>query len=357
MIPHRLRTMLFLAVFASAGCTSDSVDPPQTVAPDETAVLTDFAHVVANPVYSELEVKAAALLEAVRGLRAAPTETGLQSARTAWLAARQPWEYSEAFLFGPVEDFQHDPALDDWPVNRVDLDSILAGSAALTMESVRAFPTSLKGFHSLEYLLFGIAGTKTAAQCTERERQYMEALAGNIALVSSELRRSWDPAFPGNFTAQFISAGEGSTVYPSRRNAMLVLVTAMAGICEEVAGGKMEDPLMAMDSTLEESQFSHSSTADFRNNMIGVRNAFRANFLRDGRGLDDYIAAKNLSLSNRVRSLMDAAVAAFDGMDAHYGRAIFTQQSLIRRAQDAITAVQEVLENDVTTFLRQQVAN
>ena len=118
-----------------------------------------------------------------------------------------------------------------------------------------------------------------------------------------------------------------------------------------------KEPLAAMDSTLEESQFSHSSTADFRNNMIGVRNVFRANFLRDGRGLDDYIAAKNLSLANRVRGRMDAAVAAFDGLDPHFGRAIFTQQSLIRRAQDAITAVQEILENEVAAFLRQQVPN
>ena len=351
------RVVLFLALVAIAGCTSDSVDSPATTAPDETAVLTDFAQGVANPVYLELEAKAVVLLDAVRGLRAAPTEAGLQSARGAWLAARRPWEYGEAFLFGPVEDFQHDPALDDWPVNRVDLDSVLAGSGVFTTESVRAFPTSLKGFHALEYLLFGIASTKTAAGCTERELRYMEALAENIAGVAIELRTAWDPALPGNFTAQFISAGEGSTVFASKRDAMLVLVTAMAGICEEVAGGKMEDPLAAMDSTLEESQFSHSSTADFRNNMIGVRNVFRANFLRDGRGLDDYLAAKNLSLANRVRSLMDAAIAAFDGMDPHFGRAIFTQQSLIRRAQAAIAAVQEILENEVAAFLRQRVPN
>ena len=54
----------------------------------------------------------------------------------AWVAARVPWEQSEGFLFGPVDTFGYDPAMDSWPVNRTDLDAVLASGQAFTPEYI-----------------------------------------------------------------------------------------------------------------------------------------------------------------------------------------------------------------------------
>ena len=63
---------------------------------------------------------------AVAALRENPGDATLGAACEAWIAARLPWEASEGFLFGPVDFNGYDPALDTWPVNRTDLEGVIA---------------------------------------------------------------------------------------------------------------------------------------------------------------------------------------------------------------------------------------
>ena len=118
--------------------------------------------------------------------------------------------------------------------------------------------------------MFGSGGSKIAADFTIREKTYLVSLTQSLYNTTTELRNSWDPSITGNFSTQLITAGNGGLRYATRKDAFIAIVSAMAGICDKVAGGKMEDPLIAQDSTLEESQFAHNSTEDFRNNLISV---------------------------------------------------------------------------------------
>jgi uncharacterized iron-regulated protein len=349
-----IASYLLLAVFL-VSCDKD----PGTVydTATEKEVLTDFAHVLVSPNYLDIETKAGALNSAVQTLMSSTTDANLSAARTAWREVRQPWEQCEAFLFGPVEDFNFDPAMDTWPVNRVDLDSLLASSNLLTVADIDDLPESLKGFHPIEYLLFGIAGTKQASALTSRELEYLSALTQNLYNTTAALRLSWDVNEAGNFTHELINAGESSQRFDSQKDAFIAIVAAMAGICDEVANGKMEDPLIAQDSTLQESQFAHNSTADFKNNLIGVLNAYLGKYSDDGHGLNELVAAKNLALDNTLQQQMNIAISSFDQIDSNYGAAIYTQQVQIHNAQDAINNLRETLEGDLMNFVLTNIIN
>ncbi|MEP7169707.1 MAG: imelysin family protein, partial [Bacteroidota bacterium] len=318
----------------------------------EVQVLTDFANVLANPTYKTLQAKANELNMASQALSTSTTEANLTIARNAWRDTRAPWESSECFLFGPAADFNYDPAMDDWPVNRTDMDSLLASSNPLTLSSIDALPTTLKGFHAIEYMLFGNGGSKTAASFTAREKLYLVSLTQSLYNTTTALCNSWDAGQPGNFTNHLITAGNGSTYFGSRKDAFTTIVGAMAGICDEVANGKMQDPLIKQDSTLEESQFSHNSTTDFRNNISGILNAYMAIYTTDGHGLNEIVAAKNLSLDNTIQSQISAAVGSLNSIGSNYGAAIYTQQVQIHNAQAAINTLKTTLEKDLMDFVQ-----
>ena len=80
---------------------------------------------------------------------------------------RQSWKTyacrlgtSEGFLMGPVESNDYDPNTDTWPTDYVQMDSLLASGNALTTNDVKNLPQSLRGYHPLEYMLWGKGGTK-----------------------------------------------------------------------------------------------------------------------------------------------------------------------------------------------------
>lgn len=157
MIRRSLATVLAAGLFGAA-CTS-SRPPMQEL---RAAVLQQVPAAIILPTYRQLDARTAALVERIDGLVARPTDAELALARSAWQDARRSWEQGEGFLFGPVDTEGLDPRIDTWPVNRTDLDAVLAGKDPLTVETVSRLDVTLQGFHTLEYLLWGTGG-KTAA--------------------------------------------------------------------------------------------------------------------------------------------------------------------------------------------------
>ena len=120
---------LFLVGCGLVGCGNDDDNGEDTVSAfDARTTLNDFANKVVLATYTALDNKAGELLATVKALEADTSQANLEQAQAAWKAARRPWEQSEAFLFGPVDTQGLDPALDSWPVNRVDLDAVLTTS-------------------------------------------------------------------------------------------------------------------------------------------------------------------------------------------------------------------------------------
>jgi len=322
----------------------------------EGQILTDFSNNLANPNYQDIQAKAGVMLSAVNTLIATTNTANLLATRTAWKNTRAAWESCEGFLFGPVEDFNYDPDMDDWPVNRVDLDSLLASSNPLTIDDITPLATTLKGFHAIEYIIFGVGSSRKAADITAREKTYLASLAQNIYNTTTQLRNSWDPTQANNFTVQVTTAGTGSTRFTTRKAFFLALTGSMSDICNEVADEKMQTPLAAQDSTLDESSFSHNSTIDFTNNITGVLHAYLSSYNgTSGHSLSELVAAKNASLDNTIQSQINTAIASFKGITQPYEQAIYTQQNQIRTTQAAIRALKTTIDEDLTTFIQANI--
>lgn len=125
------------------------------------SIVADYVDVVVLPTYKDLKEANATLHAAVQNLAANSTNTAFEAAATAWMAARQPWEMSEAFLFGPVDELGLDPNMDSWPLDQDAIKNVLANGDYSKLnwgeedseEDVEA-AQNIRGFHTLEFLLF-----------------------------------------------------------------------------------------------------------------------------------------------------------------------------------------------------------
>ncbi len=125
--------------------------------------ITDYVDDVVLPTYKNLVAGNTALLAAAQAFAKAPSAITIEACAVAWLAARQPWETSEAFLFGPVSDRGLDPNMDSWPLDQDGIENLIKsgkfddlgweGEYDEDNEDIAA-KQALRGFHTMEFLIF-----------------------------------------------------------------------------------------------------------------------------------------------------------------------------------------------------------
>ena len=314
------------------------------------AIAQDFAWEVVVADYELLADRLGLLEEAVLTLQADPAQANLEASQQAWISAREPWELSEGFLFGPVDAGGYDPALDSWPVNRTDMDAVLASDDVLTQEYVSNLDPTLKGFHTAEYLLFGVDSGRTADDLSDRELEYLVAVTAEMASIGDLLAREWT----NNGYAELVATAGAldNTVYTSRQSLGEEMVRGMIGILDEVANGKIADPYDEADTTLVESQFSFNSLADFSDNIRSVQNVYTGDLPQggtEGDGLDLYVAEVDPELDARVQQELMASLAALEAIEGPFRDAILDPDSAddIEAAQEAIRTTQTTMEQDL----------
>jgi predicted lipoprotein len=340
------RTMAAGSVLAllAGGCGSDSPVQPDSV--DFQPLLVQAVDGVIIPTYADLASQSAALHAAVLTLQSQPTTEHLTEARDAWRQARRPWEMSEGFLFGPVDTQGIDPAIDSWPVNHVDLEAVLASSDVLTPSFIDALEGTLKGFHTIEYLLYGEDGGRVIGELQPRVLEYLAACSGALAGATERLRLAWDPA-GGDFGQHLRAAGSASSVYSSPRAAVQELVNGMVGIADEVANGKINDPLSTGDLTLEESRFSANSKADFADNIRSIQHIYLGRYTSDGIGLDEFVRSRNAALDSQLQAEIAAAITAIEAIPGTFSSAVQNARPAVEAAQDAVLQVSQTLQAEV----------
>ncbi len=324
---------------------------------DYGPILTGTTDGVILPTYQTLDTNAAALWTAVQTFQSNPTEANLQAAKDAWVAAREPWEQSEAFLFGPVADYGLDPALDSWPVDRAQLDEVLASNLELTADTITEhLGGGLKGFHTVEYLLWGANHTKSASELAgaSREVEYLAAATEALANDANLLYTAWAPTGEG-FGDGFKASGFDGGRYYSQRDAMQQLVNGMVDICDEVANGKIADPFDEQDVTLVESQFSWNSIEDFADNIRSVQNIYEG---LGGASISDFVNELDSTLDARVISEIQAAIDAIYAISDDVATDPFrdavtdpAKATRIEAAQAAIRTVMDTMAGDVMALV------
>lgn len=345
---------MLIAVSVLAGCKKkDSVAP---AAQDASAqILTDFSSKVAFADYTDLAGQTAGMDSAVQAFIQSPAEAKLNEVRRYWFSSRQAYEQSEAFIFGPYLG-PLDPEMDSWPVNKNDMDSLLSGKHALDSAYLGTLPFTLKGFHALEYLIFGAGGNRSYSGYTAREKEYMSALAINLQKTAVKMKNAWNPADKNSFGWQIANAGSaGNSQYTSRALAMEEIVNSMADIVEEVGEEKMKVPFEQKDSLLEESHFSRNSFADFANNMRGVKNAYMGRYSASGTGLTSLVNTYNKSLDATLQQQMDNAINVFTSFSMPFGEAIYTQPGGIQNAQAVLRQLHDTIEDQLLPLVKAHV--
>ena len=127
----------------------------------------------------------------------------------------------------------------------------------------------------------------------------------------------------------------------------------MAGICDEVANGKMKDPFDAQDPLQEESPFAKNSIIDFTNNIKGILAMYQGKFTGDGKGIEDLVRNYNLSLDNEIKTKHQAAMASLQAISLPFGEAIISQPTQVSNAMAKINELAVVLTTKLKPFVQQ----
>lgn len=131
-------------------------------------VVNQYVDEVVLPTYADLRNETEELYQSIATLAQNRTDANFRAAADKWIEARAPWEKSEAFLFGPVADQGLDPNMDSWPLDQDGIVNILKSGDYGKLEWTGDFMTdengdpveniaaaqSVRGFHTLEFLLF-----------------------------------------------------------------------------------------------------------------------------------------------------------------------------------------------------------
>ncbi len=339
----------FITASALVGCNKNENQSTN----DDTQIANISAqfvdHTVA-PTYSALASLTEQLTNQLTALKANPTNNGIQDACITFLAARQEWERSEAFLFGAAGDFGIDPHIDSWPLDE-DAFNTLMGSpamiAALDNEdgdvvAGERLGNALLGFHGIEYILFEDGHAKDVSKITQNEWIYITAVAGDLRNRCYQLEVGWlgdkapkshidkldDLEMPytvagGNLSygENLRNAGRAGSTYSSPKAAIMAILQGCSDIADEVGSSKIYAAWHGEDITYIESPYSHMSITDFHNNIISIRNAYMGGIegQRDeSLSVHNYVNKGNPMIDAKIIQAIDEALSKIDAMPAPF---------------------------------------
>ena len=326
----------------------------------KTTVINDFADNVVIPTYQQLVLRAETLSKAVDAFVSSPNNETLVVAQLAWKATRTPWEQSEAFAFGPAESLGYDGDLDDWPVNQTDVSAILKSKIALSPKVVENLQTTQKGFHTIEYLLFGLDNDKDVPDFTPRELELVKLLSDAFNQTAKDLTTSWVSGVKGNppYRQVFVTAGNSQNpAYQTQQAAIEEIVQGIIGCLDEVGNEKIGEPLSTKETLGFESRFSHSSLDDFKNNILSAENAYlgRVAFAGTrGSSLSDLVAKANPGLDKRVKQELETAIAALDAVPDPVEPTLTDAEAIamLTKAQASVLTAFTTFEEDVLPLVQ-----
>ena len=340
--------VILLSLVLVIACSNDGDD--EITVHKSTTIVNDFTNQVVLATYADLDQTTGDLLRLVEALKTDATDANLKKAQKAWKATRRPWEQSESFLFGPVDTNGYDPKLDSWPVNRVDLDAVLASQDKLTTAYIETLEDELKGFHTIEYLLFGGKNNQTVKNLDARKMEYLLASTQSLRKTASDLYKSWDPS-SGNFAAEVTGAGSSSKAYGSQKDMLQEMVNGMVGIADEVGNGKIGDPFNEKDPTLVESQFSYNSIRDFQDNITGIKNVYMGAYKGAGSGLTSFVSEANPELDGKIKASIDKAITSIGAIPYPFRDSITKNRAAVEQAIQSVGDLQTILVGDLSMLI------
>jgi putative iron-regulated protein len=329
---------------------------------------TYAANVHAN--YAESLSKAQMLKTAIDAFVAAPSQTTLDAAKTAWLASREPYGQTEVFRFydGPIDNPEDGPegAINAWPLDEVFIDYVENMPNAGIINNMQAFPTITKqviadqnenggeanissGYHAIEFLLWGQdlsasgPGVRPFTDYTtlanaDRRKQYLSLVTELLVDDLTAVTEAW--ADGADYRAEFESGGTDSI------QKMLLGMGSLSGA--ELSGERMTVALDNRDQEDEHSCFSDNTHRDIRANALGIQNVFLGKYgATDGQGIEDLVRARDAALADRLKADIAASLVAIDAIPTPFDSAIDDDANGRPKVMAAIAALQKQTDTTV----------
>lgn len=322
---------------------------------DKKAILTNYAD-IAHAVYEDSLVSGKTLQAAVAKFIAAPTTETMKVARDAWLAARVPYQQSEAYRFGNPNVDDWEGKVNAWPLDEGLIDYVAesygtdSGENPLYTANViankrlkiggknvdasritkRLLPETLHeagkveanvatGYHAIEFLLWGQdlngtgpgAGNRPATDydkkdCTggncDRRAAYLKTVTALLVDDLQDMVKQWGPR--GKARAEIMKEEPNAGITR--------IITGIGSLSYgELAGERMKLGLLLHDPEEEHDCFSDNTHNSHYYDAKGVQNVYLGRYVRingkevKGAGLSDLVAAKDAAMDKEMKSNLD----------------------------------------------------
>ena len=365
-----MRKLLLGAVLAATvfgGVAQAAVEPKAVVATYSDLALAGYEDSLAS---------ARTLRKAVDALIAKPSAETLAAARAAWLAARVPYQQTEAYRFGnPIVD-DWEGRVNAWPLDEGLIDyvdasygtendenayyavNVIANSkisvGGKTVDVSKITPELLSevlheadgneanvatGYHAIEFLLWGQDLNGTGPVPADRKGTPQERHSGNRPHTDFDPRQCTGGhcerrvEFLKAVTDLLVSDLEEmvgnwkkdgaarKAVEEDPKAGLIAMLTGLGSLSYgELAGERMKLGLMLHDPEEEHDCFSDNTHNSHYYDQIGIRNVYLGAYTRidgktvSGASLSDLVRAKDPKLDAEVRAKLDATVAAMQAM-------------------------------------------
>lgn len=322
---------------------------------------------IAHAAYGDALTTAKELQAAVDAFLADPSDATLAKARKAWIAARVPYQQTEAFRFGNkvVDDWEG--RVNSWPLDEglidyvadiygteseknklyvanvianrklkiagrdVDASKITKDLLATTLQEADGVEANVAtGYHAIEFLLWGQdlngtgpgSGNRPATDyslkaCTggncDRRRAYLQTVT---ALLVDDLTWMAEQWAPGGATRKQLMGGPA-------QSALVTIFTGLGSLSYgELAGERMKLGLLLHDPEEEHDCFSDNTHASHYNDALGIQNVYLGRYKRidgsvvSGPSPSDVVKAKAPEADERLRAALETTLGKMQAIVA-----------------------------------------
>jgi putative iron-regulated protein len=347
--------------------------------------------------YEDSLTTAKALDAAVDALVAKPSAETLDAARKAWLAARVPYQQTEAFRFGNAIVDEWEGRVNAWPLDEGLIDYVDAGygtesdsnpfyaanviahakisaggdevdASKITPEVIQSLQeiggseaNVASGYHAIEFLLWGQdlngtgagAGNRPAtdfdtANCTgghcDRRAEYLKAASDLLVADLEEMVANWK------------EGGEArKTVEGDPTAGLSAILTGLGSLSYgELAGERMKLGLLLHDPEEEHDCFSDNTHNSHYNDIVGINNVYHGRYKRvdgsvvEGPSLAAFVREKDAAVADEMDAKLAATLKAAEAMKARAETKEAYDQMIGEGNAEGNAAVQAVIDGLVT---------
>ena len=331
-----ISSMAFAVSSCSDDNNNDNTVDDSAMDPVKTALINDYIDLTVLPTYDDMKAKVWDLMDAVTVMFESETATQdqLNAVCAAWRNAREPWELSEGFLYGPAANYSIDPSLDSWPLDQVNIEALLNSSQNIAEQT---FAQDNSGFHTLEYLIFLNGTPRDISSISSRQKEYIYYVTKKLLDDTVRLWAEWhgEKAISDQRDAELIENDEitiaggedgfaellrNPNMYQKYKTQNQVLEeiidNGLCNIANEVGTQKIGNPYREQDVYAVESWYSFNSLDDYENNIISIENSYLGGpeaTRKSETSMSAYVASKNSDLDAEItKAISDARKAIRD---------------------------------------------